>query len=115
MPRNDNLRAEADRRGKAFFKSASTLSERMRPVKLLNEAVAAFDPDFVLLNRLKAGVQRNPFALLAAAGGLWLLSLQLTRRNQQKSVTRQGMRPLRLPPATLKGDENGYNNDTKRH
>jgi hypothetical protein len=116
MMRNDSLRAEADRRAAMFFQAASSMSQRIRPTSLLNEIVGAADPDFALLNRFKTEVKRNPFVMLAAVGGLWLLAQQLKRREPPtKPVTRQGMRPPRLPRATLKGDENGYINDAKQH
>jgi hypothetical protein len=116
MMRNDNLRVEADRRAAVFFQSVSAMSERMRPTRLLNEIVGVADPDFALLNRFKTEVKRNPFAMLAAVGGLWLLAQQLKRREPATtSATRHGMWRHRLPRATLKGDEHGYINDAKQH
>jgi hypothetical protein len=112
--RNDNLRVEADRRSAVFFQSASAMSERMKPARLLNDIVGAADPDFVLLNRFETAVKRNPFALLAAVGGLWLLARQVQHGEQAtESATRRGMRRHRLPHATPKGDDNGYINDAK--
>lgn len=114
MMRNDSLRVDADRHRAVFFHAASAMSERMRPARLLNEIVGVADPDFALLNRFKIEVKRNPFAMLAAVGGLWLLAQQLKRREPAtKSATRHGMRQHRLPRATQKGDENGYINDAK--
>jgi hypothetical protein len=116
MMRNESLRAEADRRGAVFFKSAAAMSERMKPARLLDEMVAAADPDFALLHRFETIVKRNPFALLAAVGGFWLLARQLQHREPPaKPATRHGMRRHRLPRATLKGDEHGYINDAKQH
>jgi hypothetical protein len=116
MMRNDNLRVEADRRSAEFFRSVSSLSEKINPASLLNEIVGAADPDFTLLNRFETEVRRNPFALLAAVGGFFLLARQLQHREPHtKPATRAGMRRNRLPDATLKGDEHGYINDAKQH
>jgi hypothetical protein len=116
MMRNDNLRVEADRCGAEFFRSASSLSEKMNPASLLNQIVGAADPDFSGLNRFETEVKRNPFALLAAVGGFFLLARQLQHRETHtKPATRPGMRRHRLPRATLKGDEHGYINDAKQH
>jgi hypothetical protein len=116
MMRNESLRAEADRRSAVFFKSAAVMSERMKPARLLNEIVGAADPEFTLLNRFETEVRRNPFALLAAVGGFFLLARQLQNREPHtKPATRPGMRRNHLPGATLKGDEHGYINDAKQH
>lgn len=115
MARNDKLREEADRRRAVFFQSALATTEHFRPARMLDQIVGALDPDFTLLDRLAAEVKRNPFALLAAVGGLWLLTRQLKGNELLPNTkTRQGMRPLRLPRAYPKGDKNGYIDNAKQ-
>lgn len=116
MTANVKLLVEADRRRAAFFQTATTAAKQARPVVLLDKLVGALDPGFALLNRFQSAAKQNPLAILAAVGGLWLLTRQLKRRElQTKSATRRVMRSYRLPRATLKGDENGYINDAEQH
>ena len=116
MTANVKLRAEADRRRAAFFQSAKSTADQVRPVVLLDNVVGALDPGFALLNRFQSAAKQNPLAMLAAVGGLWLLIRQLKSSElQTKSATRRVMRSYRLPRATPKGDENGYINDAEQH
>ncbi len=101
---NENLRAEADRRRLAFFQTASALSTHATPSKIVDELVGAIDPNFTMLNRLKTETQHNPFALLAAIGGLWLLSRQImTTRNTNPKVPAL-TRPYKSRLASSKGN-----------
>lgn len=109
MTPNEKLRAEADRHRDVFFQTASSMSEQMRPAAVLDKVVGALDPRFEMLKRFESATKQNPLAVLIAVGSLWLLMRQMKPRDRQTSTaTRRGMRPYRITPSTLKGDENGY-------
>lgn len=102
MMQNDKLRAEADRRRSTFFQTASALSTHVTPAKIMDELVGALDPDFRMLNRLKAEGKRNPFALVAAVGGIWLLSRQIMTIKNTGSRVREPAEPTRRPHSNSK-------------
>jgi hypothetical protein len=116
MTPNQKLRAEADRRRDAFFETASSTAEHMRPAAVLDKLVGMLDPNLELLKHIESTAKRNPLAVLVAVGGLWLLARQMKRSGQQtKPATRRVMRPYRTARSTLKGDENGYINDAEQY
>jgi hypothetical protein len=116
MTREDTLHAEANRRRAEFFQSATSMSNQLRPSRLLDDIMGTIDPDFALLQRIQIKMRRNPVTVLAAMAGILLLSRQLARRKPPKTpATRQGMRRRRLPGAIQKGDEDGYNHNAKQH
>jgi hypothetical protein len=115
MSLNQKQRLEADRRRAEFLQTASSVSDQLRPMVLLDDFVGALDPEFVFLRRMQSVAKRNPFAILAAVGGVWLLTQQLKRNApKEKSSTRRGSQAFRLSSTTSKGEENGYVHSSKQ-
>ena len=116
MTENGKLRAEADRRRAEFLQSASNLTDNMQPANLLNELVGSLDPDFAWLKWLQHKASQNPVPVLAACAGFLLMTRTWARRQPLSTpVTRQTRRSPRLPNATPKGDENGYNHTAEQY
>jgi hypothetical protein len=115
MTTNQKLRAEADRRRAAFLETASSVSKQMRPAAILDKVVGVLDSRFAVLKRIKSAAKRSPFAVLAAVGGVLLLSRQLKRGDQRSNpVIRRDPRAHHMTRSTLKGDDNGYINDAEQ-
>jgi hypothetical protein len=75
----DRLRRKADKHAEAFSRSLSETSRRARPSRLMDDAVHALDPEFRVLRRVEAAVQRHPIVVLATLMGLsWLAAQTIT-------------------------------------
>jgi hypothetical protein len=81
----DRLRREADRRAEVFSRSLSATARRVRPAKLMDDAVHALDPELRALRRLEAAVQRHPVVVLAAVMGFsWFLTRTLSSSDRRR-------------------------------
>jgi hypothetical protein len=110
----DQLRRNADRRAEAFSRSLSETSRRARPTRLIDDAVHALDPEFRVLRRFEAAVQRHPIVALATLMGLsWLAAQTITGGVKPPSprLERQP-RPRRLrPPRNQEEGNHRYGNE----
>jgi hypothetical protein len=108
MKKLEELRRDADAQREVFFRQLAEAPKILRPSRLLDAALAAFDPEFKALDRMKVRASRNPFGLLAAVAGLVLLARQVTsKRSGEGPEKERPVRRSRFAPANTKGDDHG--------
>ena len=102
------LKLAADQRRSAFFADLGDVKTQLRPDYIFNEALHSVDPDFHILKRMEDRVKSNPFAALAAFGGLFLLARQLTSKTaKHPPLTPKSGKRSRFARSTSKGDHHG--------
>lgn len=109
MNNNNLLRDKADENRTRFFKGVVNLQQDIRPLRLLDNALAAADPDFEALARMTEIVKRNPFGVVAILAGVWLFMHQLTLPKSKKTETRRAVRQSSRSRSIQKGGHHGYN------
>jgi hypothetical protein len=109
------LRLAADQRKSDFIANIAEVKTQLKPDYVFDEALRIVDPDFVILKRMEGCAKKNPFALLAAFGGVYLLARQLMTKTEIQSpkITKHGKRS-RLVRSTSKGDDHGDLNSATR-
>jgi hypothetical protein len=114
MKNIEALRLEADRSRAHFLASASKLTRNLSPSRLMNDAVGALQPSRHTLQDVGDEIRRNPLALLAALGGLWLFFQQVSRKpTKTRPATRPRQRSPRMSRAISKGEEHGHHPDQR--
>jgi hypothetical protein len=108
------LRMEADRRKSDFFANIAEIQTQLTPDNLLEQALQAADPGLLNLKRMETQAKNNPFAVLAALTGLYVLARQLTAKSPdpEPGTAKRGRR-FRLTRSTLKGDHHGNFDNSK--
>ncbi len=71
------LRLAADQKQSDFISNIAAVKAQLRPAYLFDEAIRVVDPDFAVLKHIDHRARKNPFALLAAFGGIYVLARQL--------------------------------------
>jgi hypothetical protein len=109
------LRLAADQRKSDFIASIAEVKTQLKPDYVFDEALRIVDPDFAILKHVHDRAKKNPFALLAAFGGIYLLARQLMTKPEIPSprITKHGKRS-RLVRSTSKGDDHGDLNSATR-
>jgi hypothetical protein len=110
MSRIAELRRQADLRRLAFLDTAEAVRQRATPLRILDDAVGAFEDEFKILQRIEKQLKANPFLFLAGFATLWLIARQINSGAPRKepAVRRRGksVRPsarkgqTRLQPPT---------------
>ncbi len=110
----NQLRAAADKNKSAFLASMTDVKSQLKPDALFETAVHSVDPDFAILKRMEDRIKGNPFAVMAALAGLYLLVRQLTTTAPVRAPqTSNRGRRSRLFRTTAKGDHHGHIDNTK--
>ncbi len=110
----NELRTAADQNKSAFFAGMADVKSQLKPDALFESAVHSVDPDFAILKRMEDRAKGNPFALMAAFAGLYLLARQLTTTAPVRAPqTSNRGRRSRLIRTTARGDHHGHIDSAK--
>ncbi len=113
MKNLEMLRKDADSKRALFLDAIDGVVVQLKPSRIADAALATLDPDFSVLKRMQKKIKGNPFAILAAAAGLFLLSRQMSGPERTPSAGSR-VRRTRLAHSTPKGGHHGQFSDTKQ-
>lgn len=100
------LEREADRKNTVFADQLTNTIGKLSPRAMASSVLDIVDPDFSKLKQMTTRTAQNPFALLTAFAGLYLLVRQVSKPLNSQSSATPARRPRRLG-IKPKGDIDG--------
>jgi hypothetical protein len=112
------LEANADKCATAFVEQFSNATEQLKPLPLLDALIAQVDPELKVLKKLTAQTQRQPFPLLAAFTGIFVLARQFSSQSRGLGTgtdTTTPVRRFRRLGGNRKGESHGKHIGANEH